>query len=542
LDKEISHKEDERTFHEEVIHTHSSFHSFKIFSKARFKKGGRENRTMIVLVVLDGWGISTKKKGNAIALANTPHMDYLTQNFSFTTLASYGEAVGLPDNQMGNSEVGHLNIGAGRIVYQDFTRINKAIRDKSFFQNSVFLSALRNTKEKTSSLHLFGLVSDGGVHSHMSHLFALLRMAKKEKVGSVFIHAILDGRDTPPRSAKLYLSQLEEFMGERKVGAIATVSGRYYSMDRDRRWERTKKAYDAMVFHDGYATKSATQAVEDAYARGENDEFVSPTIVSGKVVESGDSVVCFNFRPDRVRQMTHAFLDREFPYFKRNPLDIYYVCMTEYEKDIKAPIAFPPRYLMNTLGEVIAKHDMRQLRIAETEKYAHVTFFFNGGDERRFAGEDRILIPSPKVATYDLKPEMSAYEVTERVIREIESGKYGFVLLNYANPDMVGHTGILEAARKAIETVDECMGKVYEAVSRAGGTLIVTSDHGNAEMMVDGEGRIHTAHTTNRVPLIIVSERKYTLAKGKLGDISPSILDILGWEKPQEMTGISLIK
>jgi 2,3-bisphosphoglycerate-independent phosphoglycerate mutase len=498
--------------------------------------------TMIVLVVLDGWGISTRKRGNAIALAHTPHMDYLTQNFSFTTLTPYGEAVGLPDNQMGNSEVGHLNMGAGRIVYQDYTRINKTLRDKTFFQNPVLLSALRNAREKASSLHLFGLVSDGGVHSHMSHLFALLRMAKKERVGSVFIHAILDGRDTPPRSAKSYLSQLEEFMGKRRVGMIATVSGRYYSMDRDRRWERTKKAYDAMVFHEGYAAKSAIQAVEDAYARGENDEFVSPTIVSGRVVESGDSVVCFNFRPDRVRQMTHAFLDREFPHFKRNPLDIFYVCMTEYEKDIEAPVAFPPCYLINTLGEVIAKQGLRQLRIAETEKYAHVTFFFNGGDERKFAGEDRILIPSPKVATYDLKPEMSAYEVTERVIKEIESGKYVFVLLNYANPDMVGHTGILEAARKAIETVDECMGRVHDAVSRVGGTLIITSDHGNAEMMVDEEGGTHTAHTTNRVPLIIVSERKYTLAKGKLGDIAPTILDILGWEKPQEMTGVSLIK
>lgn len=497
---------------------------------------------MIVLVVLDGWGISPKKKGNAIACAHIPHMEYLTQNCSFTTLVPYGEAVGLPDRQMGNSEVGHLNLGAGRIVYQDYTRISKAIRDKTFFQNPALMAAMHNAREKKTVLHLLGLVSDGGVHSHITHLYALLKMAKRERVDKVFIHAILDGRDTPPQSAKTYVEQLEEFIKKRKVGKIATVAGRYYSMDRDKRWERTKKAYDAMVFLKGVEADSAVQAVEEAYGRSENDEFASPTIIVKKAVEPGDSLISFNFRPDRIRQITHAFLDKEFPYFERKLLPVFYVCMTEYEKTIDAPIAFPPHYSTNTLGEVISQKGVRQLRIAETEKYAHVTFFFNGGDEKRFPGEERILVQSPKVATYDLKPEMSAYEVTEKVTREIRSGKYKFVLLNYANPDMVGHTGVFEAAKKAVEVVDECVGKVVEAVAETKGTLIVTSDHGNAEMMVDKEGGAHTAHTTNPVPLIIVSDKKYLLRKGILADVAPTILDILGWEKPEEMSGKSLIQ
>lgn len=463
-------------------------------------------------------------------------------------LRSSGLAVGLPEGQMGNSEVGHLNLGAGRVVYQDFTRISLAIDDGSFFDNPALTEAVDAAKGAT--VHLMGLVSDGGVHSHIDHLFALVELCRRRGARRVAVHAFLDGRDTPPRSAIPYLERLESVYRDAGVGATATVSGRYYAMDRDRRWERTKRAFDALVFGEGLRAPSAVAAVEAAYARGESDEFVQPTVVepaSQLRVRPGDSIVFFNFRPDRARQITRALALDGFDGFDRRGYvpAVAFVCMTEYDATFGLPIAFPPERLTNILADVLAANGLRQLRIAETEKYAHVTFFFNGGEEEPRPLEERVLVPSPKVPTYDLKPEMSAFEVTDEVVRRIESGQYDFILINYANSDMVGHTGVIEAAVRAVEAVDACVGRVVDATLAQGGELIVTADHGNADEMVGGDGSYaQTAHSTNPVPFVFVSERRRPRlrAEGVLADVAPTILDALGIEQPLEMTGRSMFE
>lgn len=504
----------------------------------------------LALIIVDGWGLSENEEGNAAKVADTPNLDKLIKEYPHTELDASGEEVGLPEGQMGNSEVGHLNIGAGRIVYQDFTRISKAIKDGDFFKNQVLKAALENALKNDKALHLMGLLSDGGVHSHINHLYALLEMAKKHGLDKVYVHAILDGRDVPPRSALQYIDALEDKFKELGIGKIATVSGRYYTMDRDKRWERIEKSYRAMVLGEGEEASSAKEAVEQSYGKDTSDEFVLPTVIKNEgnplaAVQPGDSVIFYNFRADRARQITRAFVDEDFDGFDRpgGRLGVYYVCMTEYDATIKAPVAFPPLNLKNTLGEVLAHNGIKQLRIAETEKYAHVTFFFNGGVEEENPGEDRILIPSPKVATYDMQPEMSANEVTDRVIAEIESGKYDVIILNYANPDMVGHTGDMNAAVKAMEALDSCIGKVIDSIKEAGGVAIITSDHGNCEKMRDESGKPHTAHTSDKVPLILVGLGDVKLREnGALRDIAPTMLKILNLQKPQEMTGQSLIK
>jgi len=513
-----------------------------------------EQSKPLVLVILDGWGISRAKNGNAIAQASTPQFDSLLKEYPSTILKACGEAVGLPERQMGNSEVGHLNIGAGRVVYQEFTRISKAIGDGDFFENEVLLDAIRSAKKKCKALHLMGLLSDGGVHSHIDHLFALLDLAGKEGLTRVYVHAFLDGRDVPPDNAMVYIKQLENKFKELKFGQVATVMGRYYAMDRDNRWERTGRAYRAMVAGEGVMTPSAAAAVHQSYEKRETDEFVQPTvIVNGRgkplaPIEHEDSVIFYNFRADRARQITRAFVDREFKHFERPKgfLNPHFVCMTQYDKDIDVPVAFPPQNLVNTLGDVLAKHGVRQLRIAETEKYAHVTFFFNGGVEEPNEGEDRILVPSPKVPTYNLKPEMSAFEVTEKVIEAISGGSYDVIVVNFANPDMVGHTGIIEAAVKAVEAVDQCLGRIAGAVKERKGIMLVTADHGNAEVMLEVGGEPHTAHTNSDVPFILVSDERALKEKklrkgGALKDIAPTILSLLNIPKPREMTGESLI-
>lgn len=509
--------------------------------------------TPLVLAVLDGWGLREESEANAINMAHLPNYRKLKETYPFTTLRCSGEDVGLPAGQMGNSEVGHLNIGAGRIVYQELTRINLAIKEGGFFANEVLITAMEQAKANGGALHLLGLVSDGGVHSHLDHLYALLIMAKQLGLSQVYIHACLDGRDVSPTSGLGYIKDLERKCRELGIGRIATVMGRYYAMDRDKRWERTALAYKAMVLGEGNKATLAQRAVEQSYEEGVTDEFVVPTVILDEEgapvarVREGDTLIMFNFRADRARQITRAFVDREFAGFER-PLGffpVHYVCMTLYDITIDAPVAFPPQNLTNTFGEVLSKKGYKQLRIAETEKYAHVTFFFNGGIEAPNTREDRILIPSPKVATYNLKPEMSALEVTDRLIRELNRDYYEVVIVNYANPDMVGHTGVLEAAIKAVETVDECIGRVVQAVREKGGILIVTADHGNAEMMFDVEtGGPHTAHTSSLVPLILVSDthREAVLAEGSLQDIAPTMLDLLGIEKPAEMTGNSLLR
>jgi 2,3-bisphosphoglycerate-independent phosphoglycerate mutase len=505
----------------------------------------------LILVILDGWGLGRRRNGNAIFQAHTPYYHYLLENYPVARLQASGEDVGLPEGQMGNSEVGHLNMGAGRIVYQELTRISKAIKTGDFCRNPVLLDAMAYVRKKKSSLHLLGLVSDGGVHSHIRHIFALLEMAKREAVDKVYIHAVLDGRDVAPTSAAAYLESLEERMSELKIGQIATVSGRYYTMDRDRRWERVEKAYLAMVRGVGEAAATSQHAVEAAYEKGETDEFVLPTVVLDShgnptaVIGADDAVIFFNFRPDRTRQIAHALTDTEFSKFARGsfaPLPKF-ISLTNYGEAINAAVAFPPDNPTNTLGEVLASHGLRQLRIAETEKYAHVTFFFSGGEENCFPGEDRILIPSPKVPTYNLLPEMSAREVTARVLEEIDKDSYDVIILNYANADMVGHTGILEAAIKAVETVDDCLRQVVTSVLERGGAVMVTSDHGNAEQMATGRtGRPFTAHTPNPVPYILAGSFPYRLRKsGILADVAPTALELLQLDKPPEMTGKSLL-
>lgn len=510
-------------------------------------------RKPLMLMILDGWGIRQEKEGNAIARASTPYYESLIAAYPNTILSASGEDVGLPEGQMGNSEVGHLNMGAGRIVYQDFTRISKAIREGEFFKNETLLSAMANVKEKGTALHLIGLLSDGGVHSHITHLFALLDMAKEQGVTKVFVHALLDGRDVPPANAREYIDSLESKLKELGIGAIATVMGRYYAMDRDKRWERVESAYNAMVFGEGLEATLASGAIARSYEADDTDEFVKPTVIIRETCEpvatikDGDSIIFYNFRPDRAREITRAFVDEDFSGFQRRPgyPKVFYVCLTQYDKTIDAPVAFKPQVLSNTLGEYLSKNGLKQLRIAETEKYAHVTFFFNGGVEPPNPGEERILIPSPKVATYDLKPEMSAYEVTEAVLKEIREDKFDVIMLNFANPDMVGHTGVESAAIKAVETIDDCLSKVVEAVKAKGGIVLITSDHGNVEQMTDPENhQPFTAHTTGPVPFVYVDEQNKSahLEPGRLEDIAPTMLSLLGLEKPEEMTGRSLVK
>ncbi|MBE0598874.1 MAG: 2,3-bisphosphoglycerate-independent phosphoglycerate mutase [Desulfuromonadales bacterium] len=506
----------------------------------------------VALVILDGWGIEEKCEANAVCLARTPHLDQLFADYPSSRLQASGLAVGLPEGQMGNSEVGHLNIGAGRVVYQELTRISKCIEEGEFFRNPEFLAAIDLVKGSGGKLHLLGLLSDGGVHSHTTHLYALLELAREQGLDRVCIHPFLDGRDTPPRSGIDYLVQLEEKLRQIGVGQVATVMGRYYAMDRDNRWERVEKAYRALTQGEGVAVASSEEAIHHAYAAGQNDEFVEPRVIhrSGEplaTVDDGDAVIFFNFRTDRARELTRAFTADSFSGFDRQkcPALVRYVCMTEYDETFRLPVAYPPETLPNLLGEVVARAGRRQLRIAETEKYAHVTFFFNGGNEVPYEGEDRLLIPSPQeVATYDLKPAMSAVEVTDEVVRRVESGRYDLMVLNYANPDMVGHTGIIAAAVAAMETVDACVGRVVDAVLAAGGCLLVTSDHGNCEQMVDEKGGVQTAHSSNPVPLILVDpdRRQARLRDGILADLAPTILALMGMEKPAEMTGTNLLE
>ena len=501
----------------------------------------------VVLMVLDGYGLSDHKEGNAIAMANTPVMDKLMAECPFVKGAASGLAVGLPDGQMGNSEVGHMNIGAGRIIYQDLTRITKAIADGDFFKNKVLISAIENCKKNDSDLHLWGLLSDGGVHSHIEHLYGLLELCKKENFDRVYVHAFLDGRDTPPASGKDYIEQLLAKMKEIGVGKIASLSGRYYAMDRDNRWERVGKAYDAMVYGEGNKADNAVDAIKASYAADVTDEFVVPTVIdeNGKI-SANDSVIFFNFRPDRAREITRTLVDDDFTGFERRNgrFPLYYVCMTQYDATMpNVDVAFKPASLENTFGEYIAKKGLSQLRIAETEKYAHVTFFFNGGVEAPFENEDRALINSPKVATYDLQPEMSAYLVCDEVLKRIESDKYDAIILNYANCDMVGHTGVFDAAVAAVEAVDECVGKTVDAVLAKGGIALITADHGNADKMMEEDGSPFTAHTTNLVPLIIAGAGNVLIREGGvLADLSPTMLKLMGLEQPKEMTGKSIIK
>ena len=500
------------------------------------------------LIIMDGYGVNDRHDGNAIYAARTPNMDKYMRECPNTIIHASGMDVGLPEGQMGNSEVGHTNIGAGRIVYQELTRITKAIEDGDFFKNPTLLAAIENCKKNNSALHLAGLLSDGGVHSHNKHLYGLLRFAKENGLTQVHVHGFLDGRDVPPSSGADYVEELVAKIREIGVGDIATVMGRYYAMDRDNRWERIEKAYNAIVLGKGNTCKSAVTAVKESYNNGVTDEFVDPTVVLdgeepvGRVQEN-DSVIFFNFRPDRAREITRTIVDPEFAGFDRKYFKTFYVCMTQYDASMpNVEVAFKPESLTNTFGEYISKKGLRQLRIAETEKYAHVTFFFNGGVENVYDGEDRALINSPKVATYDLQPEMSAPEVTEEVVKRIESGEYDVIVLNFANCDMVGHTGVFEAAVKAVETVDECLGRVVDAIEKMDGMALITADHGNADQMIDYEtGGAFTAHTTNVVPLVLIGGSGEELKSGRLADLAPTMLDMLGLEKPQEMTGESLI-
>ena len=503
-----------------------------------------------MLMILDGFGDNKNKDGNAIKLANTPNIDKLMKKYSNTDIFTSGLHVGLPEGQMGNSEVGHTNIGAGRIVYQELTRITKSIEDGDFFSNPEFIAAIENCKKYNSKLHILGLVSDGGVHSHNRHLYGLLEMAKRRDFEDVYVHCFLDGRDTPPASAETYVAELQEKMKEKGVGKIASLSGRFYAMDRDKRWQRVQKCYDALVNGEGEKAGDPIKAIEDSYQKEVFDEFVVPTVMCNgnepvAKIEENDSVIFFNFRPDRAREITRALVDPEFDGFKTKKMNLYYVCFTSYDETMpNVHIAFKKEPLKNTFGEVVSEAGLTQLRIAETEKYAHVTFFFNGGEEKQYPGEDRILVPSPKVETYDMKPEMSAYEVTDKVCEALENDKYDVVILNFANTDMVGHTGSLQAAIKAVEAVDECVGKIVKIIEEKQGNLLITADHGNAEQMIDYKtGEPHTAHTTNPVPIILVTANKeYKLKEnGKLADLAPTMLDLMGIKQPEEMTGESLL-
>ena len=504
-----------------------------------------------VLMILDGYGLNENPEGNAIAMAATPVMDQLMKEYPFVKGNASGLAVGLPDGQMGNSEVGHMNMGAGRIVYQELTRITKEIEDGDFFENEALVAAVENAKAKDSALHMFGLVSNGGVHSHNTHIYGLLELAKRHGLKKVYVHCFLDGRDTPPASGKEYVEELEAKMKEIGVGEVATVAGRYYAMDRDNRWDRVEKAYRALVNGEGDQADSAVEGIQASYDKDVTDEFVVPMVIMKDgaptaTVKDGDSVIFFNFRPDRAREITRTFCDDDFTGFDRGErVKTTYVCFTEYDVTIPNKlVAFVNEEITNTFGEFLAAHNLKQARIAETEKYAHVTFFFNGGVEEPNPGEDRILVKSPKVATYDLKPEMSAYEVCDKLCEAIRSGKYDVIIINFANPDMVGHTGVENAAIKAIEAVDECVGKAVDAIKEVDGQMFICADHGNAEQLIDEEtGEPFTAHTTNQVPFILVNaDPSYKLREGGcLADIAPTLIEMMGMEQPKEMTGKSLI-
>ena len=501
------------------------------------------NKTPTTLIIMDGFGLSKETRGNAVAAADTPHLDKLFQEYAHTSLDASGLSVGLPAGQMGNSEVGHTNIGGGRVVFQDLPRITNAIEDGSFFETPAYCHAMDACREKDTALHLIGLLSTGGVHSHLNHLFALLKMAKDRGLEKVYIHAFLDGRDVSPTSGADFVARTVEKCRELGTGKIATVMGRYYAMDRDKRWDRVEQAYDAMVYGEGAAFNPVpVAAVKDSYSRGVTDEFVEPVVCDQDgTISDNDSVIFFNFRPDRARELTRALVDPEFDGFTHQYFPLTFVCNTEYDASMpNVEVAFPRVPVKNGLGEYLSTLGMTQLRIAETEKYAHVTFFFNGGTETVFPGEDRVLIPSPKVATYDLQPEMSAAEVCAKCVERIESGSYDVIILNFANCDMVGHTGVFDAAVKAVETVDECVGKVVDATLKMGGIAMVTADHGNAEEMLQPDGSPMTAHTTNPVPFILCGAGQ-NLRPGKLADIAPTILDVMGLEKPAEMTGETLI-
>jgi len=504
----------------------------------------------VMLMILDGFGISDKVDGNAVRAAYKPNFDALFEKYPHIELGASGMDVGLPEGQMGNSEVGHLNIGSGRIIYQELTRISKAVKDGDFFTNPTFLEAIDKAIKNNSALHLLGLLSDGGVHSHISHLKALLKLAHEKGLKKVYVHGFLDGRDVQPSSALGFVVEIENYMKELGTGKMATVSGRYYAMDRDNRWERVKLAYDAIVLGKGETATSGAEAVERSYHDNKSDEFVLPTVIleDGKVngkIQNNDSVIFFNFRPDRGRELTRAINDKVFEGFQRESLNLHYVTFTQYDKTLEGVhVAYTPDSFENTLGEYVSKKGKKQLRIAETEKYAHVTFFFNGGVEAPNANEDRGLIPSPKVATYDLQPEMSAYELCDEVIKRIDSDEYDMIILNFANPDMVGHTGVFEAAKKAIETVDVCLGKIVDRILSVDGTVFITADHGNAETMIDfSTGEPMTAHTTGPVPFLYVAkDAKPMRESGILADIAPTMLGVMGLEVPKEMTGKSLIK
>lgn len=504
----------------------------------------------VALIILDGFGLRGEVAGNAVAQAKKPNYDRYWAEYPHTTLTACGEAVGLPEGQMGNSEVGHLNIGAGRIVYQDLTRISKSIRDGEFFENETILDAIKSAKQNGKKLHLYGLLSDGGVHSHIAHLFALLEVCKKEQFEEVYIHAFLDGRDVAPDSAKSYMKQLQSKISELGVGKIATVQGRYYAMDRDKRWERTEKSYRAMVYGEGPTYTDPMKAIVESYEKSVFDEFVMPTVIVKAdgtpvgLVESGDSVIFFNFRPDRAIQLSQVFTNSDFRGFDRGPkcpANLHYVCLTLFSESVDGFVAYKPKNLDNTLGEVLAQNNLKQLRTAETEKYPHVTFFFSGGRDVELPGETRILVNSPKVATYDLQPEMSAYELAESTVKEIESGRQDVIILNFANPDMVGHSGLLEPTIKAIEATDECLGKVVEAILAQGGVALITADHGNADVVTNPDGTRNTAHTTNPVPFIVTDKHVTLRNDGILADIAPTMLKLLEVQQPEEMTGKSLV-
>lgn len=499
----------------------------------------------VALIIMDGFGFNADNYGNAIAAANKPNLDKYMQGPN-TIIGASGLDVGLPDGQMGNSEVGHTNIGAGRIVYQMLVKISKSIKDGDFFENKALVAAMNNCKEKNSALHLMGLLSPGGVHSHMEHLYGLLEMAKKNGLDKVYVHAFLDGRDVPPSSAAEFMEEAVAEIKKIGVGSVATIAGRFYAMDRDNAWDRVEKAYNAMVLGEGVAETDPVQAIKNSYANNVTDEFMLPTVVDGSgMIKADDSVVFFNFRPDRARQITRAFVDPEFNGFERKKgfFPLNFVCMAQYDAAMpNVSVAFPPEQLTMALGEYLSKSGKTQLRIAETQKYAHVTFFFNGGEEKQFEGEDRILIKSPDVETFDMKPEMSAFEVTDAVVDAINSDKYDVIILNYANCDMVGHTGIFDAAKTAVEAVDTCVGRMVEAILAKGGAALITADHGNADKMYEPDGSAFTAHTTNPVPFIVVGEDCELREGGVLADIAPTILQLLGLPQPEEMTGKSLIK
>ncbi|MEH6940938.1 2,3-bisphosphoglycerate-independent phosphoglycerate mutase [Bacillus sp. JJ722] len=504
----------------------------------------------VALIILDGFGLRDVTEGNAVAQSKKPNYDRYWNNFPHATLRADGEFVGLPEGQMGNSEVGHLNIGAGRVVYQSLTRVNVAIREGEFEKNETFVDALNHVKKNGTNLHLFGLLSDGGVHSHIDHMYALLRLAAEEGVKNVYLHGFLDGRDVGPRTAKKYIAETEEKMKEYGVGKFATISGRYYSMDRDKRWERVEKSYRSMVYAEGPTYTSAMDCVDDNYKNEIYDEFVLPSVITNEdgspvaTIQDNDAVIFYNFRPDRAIQISNTFTNEDFRSFDRGPKapkNLHFVCFTHFSETVKGYVAFKPSNLDNTLGEVLSQNNLKQLRIAETEKYPHVTFFMSGGREAEFPGEERILIASPKVATYDLKPEMSAYEVTDALLAEIAADKFDAIILNFANPDMVGHSGMLAPTIKAVETVDECLGKIVDAILAKGGQAIITADHGNSDEVVTLEGNPMTAHTTNPVPVIVTKENVTLREDGKLADLAPTMLDLLNVEKPVEMTGSTLV-